>query len=177
MTDFEDRIFKMRGIDDGGMIPTGADRLIDPSSFRSFDQKAADWIKANATDPALMKIRAFEPLSDDEEKRISSSLIAIDKAEAGSFFLAVSPIVFVRKTVGISQEAQDAFVSLEAGRFALTEDQRNFVSELLKFVSANGYISATVLISADDFTDFTKVFEGSSSLQAILNDISNRIKA
>jgi type I restriction enzyme R subunit len=177
LTDFEDRIFKMRGIDDGGMIPTGADKTIDPSSFRSFDQKAIDWIKANATDPALMKIRAFEPLSDDEEKRISSSLIAIDKAEAGSFFLAVSPIVFVRKTVGISQEAQNAFVSLEAGRFALTEDQRNFVSELLKFVSANGYISATVLISADDFTDFTKVFEGSSALQAILNDISKRIKA
>jgi type I restriction enzyme R subunit len=178
-TDFEDRIYSMNVIDDSFGKPTAVKPTpIDTKDFRTYDEKAEEWVKNRFDDPSIMKIRMFEPLSAEDEKRLSDSISDLgDEAEATDFFSAVKPIVFIRKTAGIDEKAQKRFVASESSKYGLSDQQAIFVGQLIRFISANGYFTETILLNADDFADFTEIFKDQNTLPSIIDDIKLRMGA
>lgn len=136
------------------------DQLIDGgesegiSKRHSYAERVAAYLE-DTTNPILAKLRMLEPLTKEEKQELESQFTS--KLGTPTDYAAWSgnaPLLpYVRKQVGIAQEAIGEKLNPIIDDPTLNEQQREFLRQLVAYAQANGDVSAKTLQTESPFAD------------------------
>ena len=122
---------------------------------KSYEEKVNEYL-SDDSNVILAKIRMLEPLSKDEFNELRTAFTQTlgspsDYAKWSNN--ADNLLPFIRKQVGIAQEAIDSSFESFLNSGVLTEAQHGFLTQIIEYARANGDVSSTTLLSESPFCD------------------------
>ena len=120
----------------------------------SYQEKANDYLQ-NSKDPALAKLRNLEPLTDEERARLTEVFTTKlgTKADYNAWSNGTALLPFLRKRVGISNEALDLRFGSFLNSETLNDQQLEYMRQVIAYARENGDVTSTDLLSESPFRD------------------------
>lgn len=161
ITDFRDKILILGDAD--------KDRPFSVTEFKSYRERAMDFVKSHIGEGPYAKIYGFEELKKDDYDSIKHDLEGLDAAGFGDAFPSLdNAVTFIRKTLGLSDTGISNFLS-EEEKAGFSGNQISYIREMLKFISENGDITREDLLNPD--LDFSELFNSKE-----INDVFDALK-
>ena len=164
------------------------DKLIDGSELdglggsSSYEDRVGEYL-ADGNNVILEKLRTLEPLTAEEQEELRRAFT--EKLGSPADYASWSgdsefSLPFIRKQVGIAEEAVQAKVGSIINDPSLTPQQRAYYEQMVLYARANGDIDAMTLQQRSPFKDMNlvKLFgpEGMKRLKAVLDALHGPIK-
>lgn len=169
ITDFEDRIDKT-----SDAVDDDVDFNVTTDDFKTYREKVEFYIKNNPNDVLIYQISNFKPVTSEAIVCFKKEIKKFAKSEEeylGLFEDDSELPVFVRKVIGIKQEAIEVFIEYQANK-GFSERQLKYVEELMKYISLNGRFEKNDLLREE--LSFGNLFN-SSEIKDVINDIEERL--
>lgn len=169
------------------IITNFADDVIDKDStvvvvpqFKNYKQRVLDYLFENTEVPVIKKIRNIEPLTQGDVKELEKILWSDlgSKTDFEEISQGISLAVFVRRTVGLDNQAVTKLFSEFLAEYNFNAMQEEFLHEIVTFVIQNGDIVPANLIKDAPFNNFeyTELFEGNTKpVYALVNRLHDAI--
>lgn len=164
------------------------DKLIDGSELgglggsSSYEDRVSEYL-ADGNNVILEKLRTLEPLTAEEQEELRRAFT--EKMGSPADYVSWSgdsefSLPFIRKQVGIAEEAIQAKVGSIVNDPSLTPQQKAYYEQMVLYARANGDIDAMTLQKRSPFKDMNlvKLFdpEGMKRLKAVLDALHGPIK-
>lgn len=134
--------------------------------FKNYRQRVIDYLAETTDCEAVNKIRNIEPLTEKDINDLQHILCEElgTQEEYDRIAEGVPLAVFVRKIVGLNQEAVTKLFGEYLSKYNFNPAQEEFLHQIVTFVLQNGDIAATNLIKDDPFCyqDFVEIFDGNA---------------
>ena len=164
------------------------DKLIDGSELgglggsSSYEDRVSEYL-ADGNNVILEKLRTLEPLTAEEQEELRRAFT--EKMGSPADYVSWSgdsefSLPFIRKQVGIAEEAIQAKVGSIVNDPSLTPQQKAYYEQMVLYARANGDIDAMTLQKRSPFKDMNlvKLFgpEGMKRLKSVLDALHGPIK-
>lgn len=143
--------------------------------FKTYEEKVIDYLLVNWTNESIIKIKMMDKIDANDLKELER-ILWNELGSKDDYFNETSEenlAVFIRRLVGIEQEAINKEFSKYLATNILSAKQQEFVKSIINYVQQNGDITKQDLVEKSPFSDFDVVNLFKDKIQIVVDVVDH----